>query len=323
MKRFMSICFLVVSLCCGATIGEQAYAASNASKRTLSLGTASLGGNYFTLGAAMATAIMDHSDLSVTAQATSGSTYNVGAVNDGELDLGMAQASAVASGVNGTDGFENMIASDVRTLVNFNATPVHILVSKSKAAKDITDLKGAKFECLVPGDGVELATKKLLPALGLNLSDVKLEFSGSRVQAASRLKTGQIDAIIDATGLGSSWISDIYGDGSKWALLNLTESQISTICDTFPEYRPMTIPANTYKGQNEDIITVGLWTTLFCNANMPNETAYTIVKAIIESKPELVKAHTFFKDLDKSNVIDACIAPLHPGAEKYYNEADA
>ena len=74
--------------------------------KTLSMGTASLGGNFFTMGAAAASVIMDGTGLAVTAQATGGSVYNVGAVNDGELDLAMSQASAVASGYHGTDSYE-------------------------------------------------------------------------------------------------------------------------------------------------------------------------------------------------------------------------
>lgn len=294
---------------------------SSSSGKTLSLGTASLGGNFFTMGAAMASVIMDNAGVAVTAQATSGSVYNVGAVNDGELDIGMAQASAVASGVNGTDSYEGAPTENGRTLLNYSATPIHILVNKSLGASDITDLKGATFECLAPGDGVELATMKLLPLLGVSLDDVTMEYSGSRVQATSSMKTGQVDVILDATGLGAAWIADIYGDGSDWDLLTLTDDQISTICEAAPEYSRMTIPAGTYTGLENDVVTVGLWTTVFCNVSMDDDTAYNIVKAIMENKDSLVSAHSFFSDLAPENVVDACLAPLHPGAEKYYQEA--
>ena len=42
---------------------------SSSSGKTLSLGTASLGGNFFTMGAAMASVIMDNAGVAVTAQA--------------------------------------------------------------------------------------------------------------------------------------------------------------------------------------------------------------------------------------------------------------
>lgn len=232
----------------------------------------------------------------------------------------MAQASAVASGVNGTDSYEGAPTENIRTLLNYSATPIHILVSKSLGATSVSNLKGATLECLTPGDGVELATMKILPLLGISLDDVKLEYSGNRVQASSSLKTGQVDGILDATGLGASWIADIYGDGSDWQLLNLSEDEISTICDAYPEYSRMVIPAGTYSGQDEDVVTVGLWTTVFCNASLDDDTAYGIVKSIMESKESLVKAHSFFGDLAPENVVDSCLAPLHPGAEKYYKE---
>ena len=325
MKKFAAMMLALVMLLGITACGDSGNAGNTGSDnsqttRTLSLGTASLGGNFFTMGAAMASVIMDGTGVPVTAQATSGSSYNVGAVDEGELDIGMAQASAVASGVNGTDSYEGAPTENVRTLFNYSATPIHILVNKSLGAACFSDLKGATFECLAPGDGVELATTKILPLLGISLDDVTLEYSGNRVQATSSMKTGQVDVILDATGLGAAWIADIYGDGSNFQLLNLSEDEITTICEALPEYTRMVIPADTYSGQSEDSITVGLWTTVFCNASMDDDTAYGSVEAVMESKENLVKAHSFFGDLAPENVADACLAPLHPGAEKYYKE---
>ena len=111
MKKLLSLILaaaMALSLAaCGKTdapSGSQSGAVSGG--KTLSMGTASLGGNFFTMGAAAASVIMDGTGLAVTAQATGGSVYNVGAVNDGELDLAMSQASAVASGYHGTDSYE-------------------------------------------------------------------------------------------------------------------------------------------------------------------------------------------------------------------------
>lgn len=331
MKKFLALALaLAMSLslaACGggpsqgsASSGTTPQGAPTPGAKTLSLGTASLGGNFFTMGAAMASVIMDGTDVSVTAQATGGSAYNVGAVNDGELDIGMAQASAVATGVNGKDSYEGAPTENIRTLLNYNATPIHILVNKSLNADDVTDLKGAKLECLAPGDGIELATQSLLPLWGISLDEVTLEYSGNRTQASSRMKTGQVDAILDATGLGAAWITDIYGDGSDWELLTLTDDQIRAVCEVLPEYSRMVIPAETYSGQSEDVVTVGLWTTVFCHADLDDDTAYGIVKSIMENKEGLVKAHSFFGDLAPENVVDACQAPLHPGAERYYKE---
>ena len=89
----------------------------------LSLGTSSLGGNFFTMGAAMAAVFMDDYGYSVTAQATNGSGANIVSVLDKELDLGMAQANSIASAAEGTGQFEgNQIATDSGVCTLFNCS---------------------------------------------------------------------------------------------------------------------------------------------------------------------------------------------------------
>lgn len=285
----------------------------------LSLGTASLGGNFFTMGAAMAAEVSGKTDLSVTAQATGGSAQNAILVDSGEMSIGMAQASTVSIAVAGTDSFEGAPCENIRTMFNYSATPLHVVVRKNKDVSDITELAGCRIECLVVGDGVEMTTRKLLPVIGVPLDDVILEFSGNRTQAASRLKTGQVDAILDATGLGAAWMVDVLKT-NDFDIIELTPEEIEIICDAFPEMSPMTIPAGTYAGFDEDIQTVGNWTTVFCNKDLSDDAVYSFVKAIFESKDALVQAHSFFRDLAPENIVGSCIAPLHPGAEKYFKE---
>ncbi len=319
MKKVLTI-VLVIALVCGTVFANGTTESAASAPQVYSLGTASLGGNFFTMGAAMAAAVMDKNPgLNITAQATGGSGYNAGAVNDGELSFGMAQASTVAEAWEGTGAFKDAKAENIRTLVNYSATPLHVVVRKAKHVTDIKQLKGCKLECLVAGDGVEAFTKKALPALGISLDDVTLEYSGNRTQAASRLKTGQVDGILDATGLGAAWMVDVLGS-DNFEIIALTQDEIDFLCKTFTEQSPMTIPAGTYAGFDKDIKTVGNWTTVFCSKDIPDEVAYNFVKAMYENKAALVKAHNFFKDLAPENMIGSVIAPLHPGAEKYYKE---
>jgi len=286
----------------------------------LSIGTASLGGNFFTMGAVMAEAIINKTEYQATAQATGGSAINVDLVSNGEVDLAICQASAVSAAVRGVEQFAGAPIKDTRTLVNWNATPVHIMVRRSLGAKNITDLTNARIECITPGDGIEISTKMILGAVGMSFDNAKIEYSGNRVQAASRFKTDGVDAIFDATGLNAAWITDIMGNGSTFELLPLTEEQIGKIVALAPEMRKMAIPAGTYAGQGKDVVGVGNWTTLIAHESMSEEVAYNITKAIIESKEELVKGHSFYRDLAPENIVDACVTPLHLGAERYYKE---
>jgi TRAP transporter TAXI family solute receptor len=236
-----------------------------------------------------------------------------------EIDAGISQASAISAAWRGVDHFEGAPIRDIRTLVNWNATPVHILVRRSVGAANVTELGNARIECITPGDGIELSTRTILGAVGISFEDSRIEYSGNRIQAASRFHTGGVDAIFDGTGIGAAWMTDIIGDGSTFELLSLTDEQIAAIIAVAPDMREMVIPAGSYAGQNEDVFTVGNWTTLYVHESMDEEVAYNITRSIIENKEALLMAHSFFADLAPENILDV-VAPLHPGAERFFRE---
>jgi len=321
MKKLIAICLiLLVSVSFIVATGTAEGTAAVSKPVELSIGTSSLGGNFFTMGAAMATVIGDATGYKVTAQATNGSAYNISAVSEKEISLGMSQASVVASAYNGVEQFSDGAIKNIRTLFNYNSTPVHILVRRGFGATDVSQLAGARIECMTPGDGIESSALKFLPLFGVSIDSVRLEYSGNRTQAASRLKTGQIDAIFDATGIGAAWMVDVIGKGSDFMLLSLTDAQIDALSAAYSEMNKLVIPAGTYANQGQDVQTVGYWTTVYCHEDLSDDVAYNITKSILEHKDELVVAHAFFKDLAPENVVDAAIAPLHPGAAKYYKE---
>ncbi|GHU05364.1 hypothetical protein FACS1894158_07950 [Betaproteobacteria bacterium] len=308
MKHLSSL-ILAGALCLGATI------ANAEDPKFLRIGTASLGGNFFPMGAALAAVIDNHvPGFKGTAQASSGSAFNMTAIQDGDQELAICQGPAVSQAV--ADGK----TPDVRSIGNYSATPQHILVRKGANIKTVADLKGKKLEMIGAGDGVEVSSRKMLNAFGIKWEEIQPEYSGSRVQAASRLKTGQVDGIIDATGVGASWITDIVGDGSKFELLPLSGAEAEKVLAANKEFSRMPIPANTYRGQDKAIEAVGVWTVIVVSNKLSDKLVYDITTAIFANAQFLKERHNYFKDLAPENIKGAIVAPLHPGAEKYYKE---
>lgn len=309
MKRLTT--FIIAStICLAAATGHAA------DPKFLRIGTASLGGNFFPMGAAIATVIDKHvpGGFKATAQASSGSAYNMTALQEGEQELAICQGPAV------TNAVATGKSPNVRTIANYNATPQHILVRNAANIKTVTDLKGKKLEMIGAGDGVEVSSRKMLTAFGVKWEEITPEYSGNRVQAASRLKTGQVDAIIDATGVGSAWIADIVGDGSKFSLLPLGEEEIQKVLAANKEFSRMPIPANAYRGQDKETPAVGVWTVFLCTDALSEELVYNITKEFFANAQFLKERHNYFKDVAPENIQGAIVAPLHPGVEKYYKE---
>ena len=309
MKRVTTV-LMALALC--LTVAQ----ANAADPKFLRIGTASLGGNFFPMGAAIATVINDKvpGGFKATAQASSGSSYNMTAIQEGEQEMAICQGPAVTDAVLGGK------SPDVRTIGNYNATPQHILVRNAANIKSVADLKGKKLEMIGAGDGVEVSTRKMLTAFGIKWEDIKPEYSGNRVQAASRLKTGQVDAIIDATGVGSAWMTDIINDGTKFSFISLTDDEIEKVLAVNKEFSPMPIPANSYRGQSKEVKAVGVWSVIVVTKNLSDDLVFNMTKAIFDNAQFLKERHNYFRDLAPTNIKGAISAPLHPGAEKYYKE---
>jgi TRAP transporter TAXI family solute receptor len=302
----------------GLLVLSSAAAASADDPKFLRYGTASLGGNTFPQGAAICSLIEQKiPGVKATAQATGGSAFNMTALQAGELEFGHAQSTAVKDAIAAGKG------SQLTTVLMYNANPQHIMVNKAAGVKNITDLKGKKMEMLAAGDGVEVSTRIMLEAFGIKWDEITPVYSGNRVQAASALKTGSVDGIIDATGVGASWITDIVGDGSKFEFIPLSEKQIQDLTAKASEFSRMDIPANAYKGQTANVPAVGVYYVMVARKDLSDDLIYKITKTIFENKDYLLGRHKFFADLKPENIQSGLVAPLHPGAEKYYKEVGA
>lgn len=165
----------------------------------------------------------------------------------------------------------------------------------------------------------------LLEYFGVTEDDLK-SWGGSITnqggdQNAEALADGQIDFYIDHTSSASS-----------------TMAQIATTCDvTFLQwgddlvnwfvdekgYDKITIPANSFKGQETELVLPGSPDCLFANENLSEDVVYQITKVLSENRDALVEEYASLSGWDpatawESQKIGGC--ELHPGAEKYYKE---
>lgn len=317
MNRMKKLKSIVVAL--ALTIAVVNFA-SAADEQFLKIGTASMGGNFFPMGAAIAEVLGPKMPgYQFTPMATGGSAFNMGAIDRGEQDIALCQGTAVAAGVNGTGSFEGNPTKGAMSIGQYHATPQHVIYRADLTMNTLQDMKGKKIEMIAPGDGIEVATQKMLSAVGVSLDEVTPEHSGNRQQAASRLKTNRMDAMFDGTGVGASWLIDVIGDG-RFKLYSLSDDEVNKIASKYPEFSPSVIPAGSYVGQDKAVNTLANWTVIIVRADIPEDVVYQMTKLLMENTEDLAGRHKYFKDLKAENVKGGVAAPLHPGALKYYKE---
>jgi hypothetical protein len=85
-------------------------------------------------------------------------------------------------------------------------------------------------------------------------------------------------------------------------------------------YVPATIPAGTYEGQSEDVVTAAVGNVLVTSSDVSDETVYQMTKLLYDNLEKLAAAHAAAKSIKLENAVQGLPIPIHPGAERYFKE---
>jgi len=130
----------------------------------------------------------------------------------------------------------------------------------------------------------------------------------------------EVDAL---WGAGIGWpgfvkISDAP-EGARF--ITPSAAQIKQILVRHPHLKPMSVPAGTYKGQNRQIDSVGLWSLILVRPDLPEEVAYRLARAIHRGEGAMAKRLKQGRYTTVENTLAQVPAErLHTGAALYDRE---
>jgi hypothetical protein len=303
---------------CGSSSGDSEKAATG-DKKFINIATGGTAGVYYPLGGAIA-GVLNESipGASATAQSTGASVANVNMLNDGSVQMAFVQNDIAYYAVNGTEMFADNKVEDLRAIATIYPETVQVVTLKKTGIKNIADLKGKKVAVGAAGSSVVSNSEQVLGAYGMSFDDIDEQFL-SFAEAANGLKDGNIDAAFLSAGFPTSAIQDIAAQHDI-VMLSLDQDKVDKLLADYSYYTPMTIPAETYPGQTEDVKAVSIMAMLVVKADMPEQEAYDITKAVFEGIDKIKAAHSVGQYISKESAKDGVSIPMHPGAEKYFNE---
>jgi TRAP transporter TAXI family solute receptor len=83
----------------------------------------------------------------------------------------------------------------------------------------------------------------------------------------------------------------------------------------------MSVPAGTYRGQDQQIDSVGLWSLILVRRDLPEELVYRLARAIHRGEVALAERVDQGRYTTARNTVAGVPADrLHPGAERYLRE---
>lgn len=325
----ITVAALAATMFAGAAIAE--------TPKFFRIGTGSAGGTYFPVGGTIANGISSPPGarpcdkggqcgvpgLIAIAQSTTASVFNNAAVQNGELEAGIASADATRSMYLGKGKFEGKPHPKLRVIANLYPEDLHLVLPKGASIKSLADLKGKRVGIAQAGSGTQVAVLQILEAWGVNRDNME-EAELNNSQSAERLADGQLDAYFYAAGWPVAAMVQLASTKGM-SLYSFTQDDLAKINGIIPSYIPSKIPAGAYEGVDSDILTPAVSALLVVSSDQPEELIYGITRALWNENTRklLDNGHAKGKQITMETALDGVEAlgvPLHPGAEKFYKE---
>ena len=273
--------------------------------------SAKAGSSYYQMGVEIAEAVQG-SGIEVTLEESQGSVQNVmqAPMRGGDYVFtappALVEAARAGSGDFAERGAEAF--AGIRALFPIPSLTMHVVVA-GEVEPSMASLDG---KSVLLGQGSFGATEgaKYLEMFAPGAEALDAELSG----AVAALQNGQIDAFVTA---------------GSWPAPNVIEAAATTpvtILSMTPEEiaqtgrAPLTIPAGTYEGQDEDVSTTSLPVIAYATEAMSEDAAYALTKGFWEAQAALEDRAPWWAGVTPDLLANVTGA-FHPGAARYYEEA--
>ncbi|MEH6631424.1 MAG: TAXI family TRAP transporter solute-binding subunit [Halopseudomonas aestusnigri] len=298
------------------------------------IGTGGIAGTYYPIGGMVAQAISNPPGsracaeggscgvpgLVAIAQSSNGSVANIHSISKGELESGFAQSDVVYWAYTGMGVFEGKPpVKDIRAIANLYPETLHLVARKGSGINTVRDLRGKRVSLDEAGSGTLVDARIILDAYGLKENDLKAEYIKPE-HAIGKIERGELDAFFIVTGYPTPSVSKLAsGVGAK--LVTIGGKETTGLLKRWSFFAPDTIPENTYDGiPTTPTISVGAqW---IVGEKVDEELVYQITKALwnASSRQILDNGHSKGKAIDIERALEGIAIPLHPGAERFYQE---
>src|SRR5438445_8835516 len=280
--------------------------------------TGGTSGVYYPLGVAIGKIYSDKiPNVKTQVQATKASVENLILLQQGCGELAFTLGDSLKAAWEGDEeaGFKSRL-DKLRTLGAIYPNYIQIVATADSGIKTLADLKGKSLSVGAPKSGTELNSRAILAAAGLSYKDLgKVEYLPF-AESVDVMKNRQLNATLQSAALGVASLKDL-SSSTDITVVSVPKEVVDKIG---PPFVAVTIPANTYTGQDKDVPTAAVVNYLVTSSDVSDDLAYQMTKLIFDSLPELANAHVAGKDIKLETAAIGSPVPLHPGAIRYYKE---
>lgn len=296
------------------TAGILAMATPALAETRITYKSAKVGSSYYQMGVEIAEAMKAGAGMNVTVEESQGSVQNVMEVRARGGDyvfttppalIGLAQGGRAMFEGKGDPAFDG-----IRALFPIPSLTMHFVLDADTGATSMADLDG-KTILLGSGSFGAREGAKYIEMFGMQ---DKVKIADSELSnAVSALKNGQIDGFVTAGSYPAPNVIEAAASTGV-TILSMSDEEV-----TASKRTRLVIPAGTYAGQDEDVVTTSLPVVAYTTVKMDDDAAYELTKTFWEQKEAMSGSAPWWAAVSVDMLSNITTA-IHPGAVRYYKE---
>ena len=198
--------------------------------------------------------------------------------------------------------------------------PLTLVARADAGIARVEDLAGKRVWLGPQGSGTRALAGELMTALGWTEASFEPAPEIGADRLADALCGGEIDAFLYAIGHPALVIQEAT-TACTAMLVPIEGAAIDALVDARPELLQASIPGGLYRGNPRGVPTFGVGATLVTRADEPDARINAMLGQIFADFELLRLLEPVLTALEPpAMAADGLVAPLHPGAERYFRD---
>lgn len=313
------VVLLTVSACSQKTVDSDNLTNTNTGEiKKYSVGSGSLGGNFYLFGGGIATSLNKHlaNEFMFTSETTGGGTANLTMLQRNDAELGVAMTSSLAEAHEGKAEWTTGIKHDkVRTALSLYPSWLTLYTKVDSGIETLADVEGKIIGVGGKGMAMDVVYRQFFKDRGIEPKQIHNDGHGA---TATALKDGVIDIALVFAYPPFPAISELEST-EDLKFISLTADEQEYLTDKYSYLSASKMPGGIYKGAPEDTETVSEWNMLASSSDVPQEDVYKMVKSLLEHQEDMIAVHPSAKHMTGEETLNSNIY-LHAGTVQYLKE---
>lgn len=314
MRKYVTALVLSAAMCLVLA------ATGSAAVKYMTFGAPPATSSYYPYWVALAKAVQQvNPDYRVNVSEASGAVDIAKKVRSGMFPMGNSQSNSDYENYNGVGIFEGHAFKDARILWYFDECPLMFIALEAEHLDKMSDFNGKRLNPGTTGGATPLMTKQVMNSLGIKPD----YFEAGSASAADAVSNRQIVGTVKAaqSSGADSYFLQIQANVPV-TLISMTPEEQRIVHEKTPYLFPATIPGGTYKGIDDDILTVKACMGATTTSKLSQEDGYNIVRAMDSAEGRKIWEAAFPSGAKQDFVkltLDSSV-PLHAGTVQYLKE---